>query len=85
MTHSAYDQILWTFNTWLAAPRYQGRISVFEPRLSETPSTKHQAPEKFQISNTKAQKQMPGPTARKSVFELGASLELGVSNLELAA
>src|SRR5206468_9435001 len=36
----------------------------------ETPSTKPQAPKKVQISNTKLQKQMAGPTARRSIFEL---------------
>jgi len=70
--------------TWEMSPRI-GIISVFEPLLSETPSTKPQAPEKFQISNTKPQNQMPGQTARSSVFELGASLELGAWNLELFA
>ena len=30
-----------------------------------------QTPEKFQISSPKPQKQMPGQTARRSVFELG--------------
>jgi len=30
-------------------------ILVFEPPLSETPSTNSQAPEKFQISNSKPQ------------------------------
>ena len=62
-----------------------GRVSAFEPPLSETPSTKPQAPEKLPISNTNPQKQMPGQTARRSVFELGASLELGIWNLELFA
>src|SRR5258707_644965 len=61
-----------------APSRTAGRVSVFEPPLSETPSTKPQAPEKLQISNAKPQKQMPGQTARRSVFELGAwSLEFG--------
>src|SRR5438132_13840136 len=61
-----------------------GRISVFEPPLSETPSPKPQAPEKFQNSNTEPQNQMPGQTARRSVFELGAwSLVLGAWCLEL--
>jgi len=50
-----------------------GIISVFETSLSETPSTKPQAPEKLQISNTKPQYQLTGQTARRSVFELGAS------------
>src|SRR2546427_10896530 len=62
-----------------------GRISVFEPPLSETPSTKPQAPEKFQISNAKPQKQMPGQTARRSVFELGAWCFFGAWSLELGA
>jgi hypothetical protein len=53
--------------------------------LSETPSTKPQAPEKCQISNTK--RQNTWGAKRRAVlflsFELGASLELGVWNLEL--
>src|SRR6266568_2067203 len=44
-----------------------GRISVFEPPLSETPSTKPQAPEKFQISKH----QTPIPSHLKNLFELG--------------
>src|SRR6185369_14172730 len=55
------------------------------PSLTETPSTKLQAPEKFQVSNTKHQKQMPGPTARRWFFELGAWCFFGVWNLELVA
>jgi hypothetical protein len=54
--------------------------------LGETPNTKPQAPVKLQISNTNPpKKQMPGQTARRSFLslELGASLELGVWNLEL--
>src|SRR2546427_12563177 len=62
-----------------------GCISVFEPPLSETPSTKPQAPEKFQISNTKPQKQMPGQTARRSVFELGTWCFFGAWSLEFGA
>src|SRR5439155_6961017 len=51
------------------------RIGWFPPREKpslgmETPSTKPQAPKKVQISNTKLQKQMAGPTARRSIFEL---------------
>src|SRR5206468_1644727 len=41
-------------------------------RAASERNTKHQAPEKFQISNTKLQKQMPRQTARRTVFELGA-------------
>src|SRR5439155_10416215 len=52
--------------------------------LTETPSTKLQAPEKFQISNTKPQNTW-GKTARSSVFELGAWCFFGVWNLELVA
>src|SRR5437899_11843756 len=48
-----------------------GASQFFEPPLSETPSPKPQAPEKFQISNTKGRNQMPGQTARRSVFDLG--------------
>src|SRR5437879_2494075 len=55
--------------------------------LSETPRTKPQAPEKFQISSPNLPKQMPGQTARRSIWslELGASLEFGAWNLELFA
>src|SRR5437667_6430130 len=64
---------------------FAGAFSVFDPPLSETPSTKPQAPEKFQISDTKPTKQVPGKTPRRPVFglELGASFELGVWDLEL--
>src|SRR5438093_4119917 len=62
-----------------------GCISVFEPTLSETPSTKPQAPEKFQISNTEPQNRCRGKrrAGRFLSLELGASLELGVWNLEV--
>src|SRR5881628_920149 len=54
-------------------PCHDGRAAGgFEPPLNETPSSKLQAPEKFQISNTKLQNQMPRQTARRTVFELGA-------------
>src|SRR2546421_12694618 len=49
-----------------------GAPPFFEPPLSETPSTKPQSPEKFHISNTKPQNQMPRQTRCRSVFELGA-------------
>jgi hypothetical protein len=57
----------------------------FEPPLSETPSTKPQAPEKFRNRNTKNQapntKEIPSSklqtSARASSLELGASLEFG--------
>jgi hypothetical protein len=64
-----------------------GRISVFELPLSETPSTKLQAPEKFQNSNTKPQNKCRGQrrAGRFLSLELRASLELGVWNLELVA
>src|SRR6266581_390417 len=54
-------------------------MSVFEPPLRKTPSTKPQAPEKFQISNTKPQIRCRGKrrAGRFLSFELGASLELG--------
>src|SRR3989475_11837142 len=63
----------------------EGRISVFEPPPSETPNTKPQAPKKFQISKHQPQKQMPGQTARRSVFELGASCFFGAWGLEFGA
>src|SRR5437867_4606190 len=50
----------------------QRRLGQKEPPRGETPNTKHQTPEKFQISNPKTQKQMPGPMARRPVFDLGA-------------
>src|SRR5881396_1398529 len=61
--------------------------------LSETPNTKHQAPEKFRNRNTKNQppntKEIPSSklqtAARASSLELGASLEFGAWNLELVA
>src|SRR5437867_10773289 len=63
----------------------RGRISVFEPPLSGTPSSKAQAPEKFRNRNTKNQapntKEIPSSklqtAARASSLELGASLEFG--------
>src|SRR6185503_8073678 len=70
-----------------------GRIAVFEPHLSETPSTKLQNPEKLQAPSSKR-----GP--RFGAWNLGflwclalgvwclgpgASLELGAWNLELFA
>src|SRR2546425_10316908 len=58
-------------------------MEVFEPPLSETPSTKTQAPEKFQLSNPKPPKRMPGQTARRPVFELGAWCFLGAWSLVL--
>src|SRR6266516_410060 len=66
-------------------PAGNGRISVFEPPPSETPSTKPQAPEKFRNRNTKNQapntKEIPSSelqaAARASSLELGASLEFG--------
>jgi len=69
------------------------RISVFEPPLSETPSTKPQAPEKFRNRNTKNQdpntKEIPSSklqtAARASSLELLWSLELGVWCLGLGA
>src|SRR5882672_5635792 len=53
-----------------------GLISVFEPPLSETPSRKPQAPEKFQISSPKLQK--TDAVANGVQVDFGAwSLELG--------
>src|SRR6266853_4256974 len=87
-------------------PRVRGSISVYEPTLSETPSTKPQAPEKFRNRNTKNQapntKGIPSSrlqtAALASSLEVGASLEfgawclgpgasleLGIGNLELVA
>src|SRR5438552_12695981 len=62
-------------------------ISSSEPVSSETPSTKPQAPVKFQISNTKPQIRCRGKrrAGRFLSLELGASLELGVWNWELVA
>src|SRR5580765_3859066 len=77
MTHSAYDQILWTFNTWLAAPRYQGRISVFGPRLSETPSTKLQRNSKSQTPKRKNRCQGQRRASRFLSLVLLWSLEFG--------
>src|SRR6266581_6778721 len=72
--------------TGLRSPR-PGGASVFEPPLSETPSSKPQAPEKFPISSPKPQKTDAGANGALVGFELGlgASLELGVWNLELFA
>src|SRR6266516_3221586 len=53
--------------------------------LSETPSPKPQAPEKFQFSSPKPAKPMPGKTARSSVFELGAWCFFGAWSLEFGA
>src|SRR3989442_1431006 len=47
-------------------------ISVFEPPQSETPSTKAQAPEKFQSPKHQTQKPILEQTAGRLVFELGA-------------
>jgi len=40
-----------------------GRVSAFEPPLSETPSTKPQLQRSSKSQETKPQKQMPGQTA----------------------
>jgi hypothetical protein len=56
-----------------------------ETPLRETPSTKPQAPQKFQILNTNPQEQMPTPTAGRSLFELGAWCFFGAWSLELVA
>ena len=63
--------------------RCGGRISLFEPPLSETPSTKPQAPEKFQISNP--ENSCRGQRRSRPVFELGAWFFFGAWNLELGA
>jgi len=59
----------------------QGAPLSFELPLSETPIPKPQAPEKFQISNTKLQNRCRG----KSGAGRFLSLELGFWNLELVA
>jgi hypothetical protein len=69
----------------LRHPKLDERTSVFEPPLSETPSTKPQAPEKFQISNTKPQKTDAEANGGKSVFELGAWCFFGAWSLEFGA
>jgi len=46
----------------------EGHISVFEPPPSETPNTKHQAPEKFQASKHQPQKQMQGANGAQVGF-----------------
>src|SRR5439155_8561121 len=55
--------------------------------LSETPSTKSQAPKKFQISNAKPKNRYRGKPRAGRFLSLGlaASFELGVWNLELLA
>src|SRR5438876_7767323 len=65
--------------------RGKDRISVHEPPPSETPSTKPQAPEKFQISSSKPQKRMPGQTTRRSVSDHGAWCFVGACSLEFGA
>src|SRR2546426_5856651 len=55
----------------------------FEPPSSETPSTKPQAPEKFQISSTKPPNRCRGK--RRQVFELGAWCFFGAWSLEFGA
>src|SRR5213596_845743 len=68
---------------------FAGAFSVFDPPLSETPSTHPQAPEKFRNRNTKNQapntKEIPSSklqtAARASSLELGASLEFGAWSL----
>jgi hypothetical protein len=61
------------------------RFATDHPRRGETPSTKAQAPKKFQFSKHLAQKKMSEQTARMSVFELGAWCFLGVFSLEFGA
>ncbi len=60
--------------------RRPGRVSAFERPLSETPSTKPQAPEKVQISISNPKNRCRGKrrAARFLSLELGASCELGV-------
>jgi len=65
--------------------RSVGRVSILESAPSEAPSTKAQAPEKFQISITKPRKQIPAQAACRSVFELGASCFFGAWSLECGA
>src|SRR5438876_1744330 len=72
-------------------PRCDGRgelLGSFEPPLSETPSTKPQAPEKVQILKHQTPKTDAGANGTQIWFlslELGASSKLGVWNLELVA
>jgi len=73
------DELLSMLRFWLYL--YRG---VSRP-LSETPSAKPQAQEKFQISTTKPRKQMPAQAACRSVFELGAWCFFGAWNLGFGA
>src|SRR6266699_398125 len=63
----------------------EGRISVFEPPPSQTPNPKHQRSSKSQAPNPKNRCRGKRRTGRFLSLELGASLELGVWNLELFA
>src|SRR6185369_10667187 len=56
-----------------------------EPPLSEAPNTQTPSSREFQNLKPQPPKHIPGQTVRRSVVELGASLELGVWNLELVA
>jgi len=76
----------------LPLAQHKDYISVFEPPPSQKPSTKPQAPEEFQSPKHQPPKEVLGQKARKIEerprflsLELGASLELGVWNLELLA
>jgi hypothetical protein len=53
--------------------------------MIKSPSTKSQAPEKFQISSTKPQNQMRGQTARWSVFEFEAWCFFGAWKLGIGS
>jgi hypothetical protein len=61
------------------AAAFAGACSGFDPPLSETPSTKHQAPEKFQISNTNLQNRFRAK--RRAGLSLAWSLEFGIGSL----
>src|SRR4030095_14600381 len=56
----------------------------FEPARIQTPSTKPQAPKKFQISNHQTPKTDVGNGARV-IFELGAGCFFGAWSLEFGA
>src|SRR5881392_680723 len=62
--------------------RTRAAASQFLSHRRAKPDAKLQAPEKLQISNTKPQYQMPGQTAHRSVFELGAWCFFGAWSLE---
>src|SRR5213596_1163257 len=64
---------------------FAGAFSVFDPPLSETPSTHPQAPEKSRNRNTKNQaaNTQEIPSSKLQTAARASSLELGAWNLEL--